>query len=139
MSIILKKTDLLFPELSYKLIGCAYDVFNELGAGHHEKYYQRAFAEDLKNKKIDFREQLYSPLKFKDKVIGKMFFDFLVDEKIIIELKKDNRFSKQHIDQVLEYLRTSNLRLAILINFTREGVVYRRLINIKEHLGHSNL
>src|SRR5690242_2985323 len=92
------KPDLLYPEISYQLIGCAYDVFNNLGFGHHEKYYQRAYAEALKIKSIKFQEQVYFPLKFKDKVIGKMFFDFLIEDKIIIELKKDNRFSKQHVD-----------------------------------------
>jgi len=53
----LKRTDLLFPELSYKLIGCAYNVYNELGAGHQEKYYQRAFAEALKIEKLKYQDQ----------------------------------------------------------------------------------
>lgn len=128
---VLKK-DLLYPEHSYELVGCAYDVFNELGFGHHEKYYQRAYAIALQSKKINFKEQVYYSLKFKEKIIGKQFFDFLIDEKIIIELKKDSRFSKKHIDQVLEYLRTANLKLAMLINFTRNGVIYKRIINIEE-------
>ena len=128
---VLKK-DLLYPELSYELVGCAYDVFNELGFGHHEKYYQKAYAIALQSKKINFKEQVYYSLKFKEKLIGKQFFDFLIDEKIIIELKKDSRFSKNHIDQVLEYLRTANLKLALLINFTRNGVIYKRIINIED-------
>ncbi len=132
MPATVKRPDLLYPELSYQLIGCAYDVFNELGFGHHEKYYQRAYCESLKSKNIPFKGQLYFPLKFKDKIIGKMFFDFLIDEKVIIELKNDNRFSKQHVDQVLEYLRTSKLKLAILINFTKDSVVYKRIVNINE-------
>jgi GxxExxY protein len=124
------KQDLVHPELSYNLIGCAYEIFNELGFGHPEKIYQRAFAVQLKTKNIAFKEQVYHPLKFKDEIIGKFFFDFLVDEKVIIELKKDNRFSKQHIDQVNEYLRISGIKLAILINFAPNGVIYKRLVNI---------
>lgn len=124
-----KRHDLLFPELSYQIVGCAFEVYNELGFGHHEKYYQRAYAEALKLKDLKFAEQVYFPLKFKDKIVGKNFFDFLVDEKIVVELKKDNRFSKQHIDQVKEYLNVSKLKLAILINFTRTEVLYKRIIN----------
>lgn len=130
MPAIVRKNDLLYPELSYQIIGCAYDVHNQLGFGHHEKYYQCAYAEALKFKSLNFSEQIYFPLKFNGKMIGKNFFDFLVEEKIVVELKKDNRFSKQHIDQVLEYLKTSDLRLAILINFTRTGVIYKRIINL---------
>lgn len=126
----LLKSDLVYPELSYDIIGCAYEVFNELGFGHPEKFYQRAFAVQLKTKNILFKEQVYHPLKFKEEIIGKLFFDFLVDEKIIIELKKDNRFSKQHIDQVTEYLRASGVKLALLINFSPNGVIFKRLVNI---------
>jgi GxxExxY protein len=132
MPAFLKRNDLVYPELSYALIGCAYDVFNELGFGHHEKYYQRSYALALKEKNLSFKEQVYFPLKFKEQVIGKMFFDFLVDEKVIVELKKDNRFSKQHVDQVKEYLQVSGLKLALLINFTRSGVVYMRILNIQK-------
>lgn len=130
MPATVRKTDLLYPELSYKIVGCAYDVFNELGFGHPEKYYQRALAEVLKEKNIPYSEQVYYPLKFKDKVIGRNYFDFLVDGKVIVELKKDNRFSKQHIDQVLGYLRVSDLKLAILINFSRTEVIYKRIVNV---------
>ncbi|MBI4930697.1 MAG: GxxExxY protein [Bacteroidetes bacterium] len=129
MPATVKRSDLLFPELSYQIVGCAFEVYNELGFGHHEKYYQRAYAEALKLKELKFTEQVYFPLKFKDKVIGKFYFDFLVDEKVIVELKKDNRFSKQHIDQVKGYLKVSGLKLAILINFTRTEVLYKRIIN----------
>jgi GxxExxY protein len=127
---IIRKTDLLYPELSYQLIGCAFDVYESLGSGHLEKYYQRAYAESLKIKTIEFKEQSFHPLKFNNKVIGKMFFDFLIEKIIIVELKKDNKFSKQRIDQLLQYLRGSGLKLGILINFSSSGVMYKRIINI---------
>ena len=124
------KKDILYPELSYKIVGCAFDVFNELGPGFHEKYYQRALAEALKEKRINFAEQVYTPLKYKDSIIGKQYLDFLVENNVIVELKKGNIFSKRHIDQVINYLKTKNLQLAILINFTNNGVVSKRLVNI---------
>jgi len=108
-------------------------VFNELGFGHPEKFYQRAFTVELKKKNIPFKEQVYYPLKYKDEIVGKQFFDFLIEDKLILELKKNNHFSKQHIDQVNEYLRISELKLAILVNFTPNGIIYKRLVNIIEN------
>ena len=125
MQPVVHKKDLLFPELSYQIMGCAFEVFNEMGFGHPEKFCQRAFAESLRKKNLSFSEQLYFPVKFNDKIVGKMFFDFLVEEKVIIELKKEVRFSKQNIDQENQYLKTSGLKLALLINFSPNGVIYK--------------
>ena len=128
----LKRDDLVFPELSYEIIGCAYEVFDELGPGHLEKIYQRAFAISFNRKEIKYSEQVYYSLKFKGEVVGKGILDFCIDEKIIVELKKDVSFSKTHIEQVLNYLKLSHLKLAILINFTKEGVKFKRIVNINQ-------
>lgn len=125
----LKKNNVFYPELSYKIVGCAFDVYNEIGSGHIENYYQRALSESFKKNKLNFKEQLYFPLKYNNKVIGKKFIDFLVEDSIVVEIKKGNRFSKTHIDQVLEYLKLNEFRLAILINFGSSGVTFKRIIN----------
>lgn len=129
-SAIVKRQDLLYPVESYKIIGSAFDVYNQLGPGHLEKYYQKALAESFLKNKISFTEQSSFPIKYNDKIIGRKFFDFLVENKIVVEIKKGTKFSKTNIDQVLEYLRMQNLRLAILINFGNEGVMFKRIINI---------
>ncbi|TSC88850.1 MAG: hypothetical protein G01um10143_747 [Parcubacteria group bacterium Gr01-1014_3] len=126
---VLKRDDLIYPELSYKIIGRAFDVFNEIGPGLLEKYYQKALAQALKGSGISFLEQVNCPIKYQDEVVGRKFLDFLVDDKIIVEIKRGLRFSKSHIDQVLEYLKLNNLRLAILITFSNDGVVFKRIIN----------
>jgi GxxExxY protein len=124
------RADLLFPGLSYALVGSAFDVYNELGAGHLEKFYQHAYAVALTNKGINFKEQFYAPLFFQGKIIGRQFLDFLVEDKIVVEIKKGNHFSKSNIDQVNQYLISSKLQLAILINFGNEKVLTKRIINI---------
>jgi GxxExxY protein len=129
MKPVLRRDDLVYPELSYEIIGCAYEVLDELGPGHMEKIYQKALAIVLSTKNIKFKEQVYYPVKFRSKLIGKGFLDFLIEEKIIVELKKDNRFSKTNIEQVFNYLKLSGLSLAILINFTKEGIKFKRIIN----------
>ena len=127
----LNRDDLVYPELSYKLVGYAFEVFNDLGYGHHEKHYQRAYSILLKQNNHIFEEQKYYNLKFKGEIIGKSFLDFEVEQKIIIELKKDALFSGKHIEQVMEYLKESGLKLAILINFSSQGVRTKRLINFE--------
>src|SRR4030042_3218857 len=126
---IIKREDLLYPELSYKIVGCAFDIYNELGGGHLEKYYQNALREAFLKNNIKFQEQIGFPISYNSKIIGRKILDFLIDDKIIVEIKRGNRFSKSHIDQVLEYLKMNNLKLALLINFGNEGVAFKRIIN----------
>jgi GxxExxY protein len=108
---------------------CFY-VHNRLGGGQLEKYYQRALSESLKEKGVDFKEQVYCPIFFKEKVVGKNFIDFLVDNKVAVEIKSGTRYSRKHVLQVFNYLKVSNLQLAILVNFGLEEVSFKRLPNI---------
>lgn len=126
-----KREDLIYPEESYKIVGILYDVFNDLGPGHKEYYYQKALAIAFNKEKIEFQEQVYTPLTYKNEKIGKYFLDFLIENKIVLEIKKDAIFRKQNIEQVYAYLRTNNLKLGILANFTRTKVDYKRILNVK--------
>jgi GxxExxY protein len=126
-----KNKEVVYPELSYKIVGILFEVCRNLGSNHREKYYQEAVKNELIKNKIKFKEQLYLPLDYKGNKIGKYFLDFLVEDKIILELKKGSIFHRQNIDQVLSYLKTSNLKLGIIANFTREGVKFYRVLNIK--------
>jgi GxxExxY protein len=129
MNKMIQKQGLIYPELSYKLVGLAYNVFNELGHGHLEKIYQKAYAKELKEAGIIFKEQAPYQVIYKDEIIGNNFLDFLVEEKVIIELKRSDFYSKKYIDQVSNYIKVSNLKLAILINFTSNGVRIKRIVN----------
>src|ERR1039458_8996861 len=96
----LLRDDLIYPELSYQIVGILFSVFNELGYGYKEKYYQRAVSQELDRAGLPFEEQICFPVIFKGEVIGKQFFDFLIDGKVILELKQGNRFSRNDITQV---------------------------------------
>lgn len=126
---MINKQDLIYPELSYKIVGCAFEVFNSLGPGQREIYYQKALTIAFKEAKLKFNEQIYYPLTFKNKVIGRNYLDYLVEEKIIVEIKASGHFSKAHFEQVLNYLTISKLKLAILINFGPNEVSYKRVVN----------
>src|SRR3990167_1864582 len=127
----MEEDKVIYKELSYELVGILYDVYNELGYGHPERYYQKAIAVALQRNNLLFKEQVPYVLKYKNKVSGRYFLDFLIDDKIVLELKKDGRFAKKNIEQVKSYLQATNMKLAILANFTPEGVKFLRVLNIK--------
>ncbi len=123
------KDKIVFPELSYQIIGAAFNVFNELGWGFSEKDYQSALAKEFEGKSIKFKREVYIPINYKDSLIKKYYADFVVDEKILVELKVVPRLGYFHLRQLLNYLKLSGLRLGILIYFSREGIKYRRVLN----------
>lgn len=125
-----KRGDLVYPDLSYRVIGILFDVSNNTSYGHPEKIYQRAVAEGLQKASLEFKEQLPVKVLYRDKVIGTYYLDFLVEDKIILELKRRNYFSKKDIEQIYSYLKAQKLRLGILAHFTRTGVRHKRIINL---------
>lgn len=127
---IAPENKLVHSEISYEVIGSAFSVYYELGFGHLEKIYQRALAEEFRLRKMKFQEQVPYKVTYKGKNIGNSFFDFLVEDKVIVELKKSDFFSKKNIEQVTNYLKVSDLQLALLINFSKNGVLHKRLVNL---------
>jgi GxxExxY protein len=125
----LRRTGLLFPGLSYKINWVLFEVFRQIGGGHEEKYYQKAIALGLESAKILFSEQHHVPLKFNETIVGKYFLDFLVDNKIILEIKRGKFISALIIKQVERYLEALNLDLALIACFTYNGVTVKRIIN----------
>lgn len=122
-------THLVYPEESYALVGCAYAVYNSMGYGHHERNYQRAYALELADRKFCFEKELCVEVRHRGVYVGKYFLDFLVDEKIVVELKVGSEFHPNYIKQVLTYLHITNKRLGIIFLFTPEGLKYRRIVN----------
>jgi GxxExxY protein len=70
-------------------------------------------------------------VRFKEKDLGVYYFDFLVFDKIVVEIKKRNYFSIKDINQLRAYLKAVRLKLGLLIHFTNTGVKYRRIVNLK--------
>lgn len=113
---------------TYKIIGSSYNVYNRLGYGYQEKYYQRAFEKELDNLKIPYQKEKLIKIKYQNGVIGRYFIDFEIDGRLIVELKVANEFYQKHINQVLAYLKSSNIKLGLLILFTKTGIKIKRLI-----------
>lgn len=127
---ILKRADLIYPELSYQVVGILFDVYNQLGHGQAEKVYQRAIAVGLKGFGLKFREQVYTPLIYGNQRIASSYLDFIIEGKIVLEIKKGDRFAKSHIDQVYRYLTDNELKLGILAYFAPRNLHFKRIINL---------
>lgn len=121
--------DLYYKESSYEIVGCLYEMYNKVGFGYQEKHYQKILAEIFNNKNIEYQRELLGRITFNKKIIAQYYLDFLVDDKIILELKVANDFYTQHINQVLMYLKAHNLRLGILVLITKEGIKIKRIVN----------
>lgn len=116
-------------ELTYKIIGILYDVHNNLGSGYQEKYYCRAIAHALKQSNISYKEQVKYDIKYNGHNIGRYFADFLVDNRLILELKINPRIYPRDINQILGYLKESNLKVGIIASFNKQKVLIKRVIN----------
>lgn len=125
-----KNGKIIHKKLSYEIIGACFDVFNSLGPGLRESTYQKAISQVLKDKKISFNEQLYIPIKINGKLIDKHFIDFLIEDKVIAEVKVGDHFYRRDIEQLLSYLKLKNFKLGLMVNFTHKGVKYKRILNI---------
>lgn len=123
------RNTLVFPKESFEIVGAAFRVFNNSGWGLSEKYYQKALSEELDHIGLEYRREVSIPLNYTGKNLGRYFADFIIKNKILLELKVVPRFNYVHCRQVVVYLKSANLRLGILIYFTKEGVKYRRILN----------
>lgn len=120
---------IVYKELSYQIIGAAFRVFNKAGYGLNEKYYQKALTMEMDKLGLNYVREKQVPINYGDQKIGSYFADFIVDDKIVIELKTRPRFGYVHVRQVVEYLDKFGKKLAIIVYFTKEGIRYRRIIN----------
>ena len=120
---------LLYPELSYKIMGILFEVHTRLGGQFEEKYYQRAVEKLFIKNKIQFKRELKTDIIFENEKIGKFFLDFLVEDSIIVELKTIPVVLPIHFRQVRSCLKMNRLELGIIANFRGERLTYKRILN----------
>jgi GxxExxY protein len=122
--------DIVFKEESYRIIGSCLKVFNKLGSGFLESVYQEALEIQFKEDKIPFEKEKRLHIKFDDKQLDKFFkADYVCFDNIIVELKATPFIHKNDEAQVLNYLRATDKRLGLLVNFGEKSLVYKRILN----------
>lgn len=125
------KSEYKYSELTGKIIGCAMEVHNELGCGFMEVVYQRALAFEMELQKISFVREFEMPIFYKQKQVGSRRSDFLVEDKISVELKAQTKLEPAHLAQAINYLEAFNLEVGLLINFGNTKLDFHRLQNKK--------
>ena len=120
---------ILYRELSYKIIGIAMDIHSRLGYGFLEKVYENAMMILLLKNNLDAKAQVPIKIEFENQIIGDYIADILVENEIIVELKAISKINDKHKAQAINYLKATNKKLALIINFGSERLEYERVIN----------
>ena len=115
-----------YEEITHKIIGCAYQVFNQLGFGFLESVYKKAMIIELR--KINLKTEAEKLLKvyYDNQVIGEFYVDLFVEDEIIVELKSVQSLAKEHEVQLVNYLNGLKKDIGLLINFGPSGVEVKR-------------
>lgn len=126
---------LLYPDLSYQIRGAIVEVRNIYGASHKELVYQKALEEELQLRKIPYQREVSIAINSPKtgKVMGIYRPDFIVDSKIIIEMKALEFVPQRMVNQLFDYLKNSIYELGYFVNFGGEKLFMRRIIYTNDH------
>ena len=125
------KKEFKYSELTEKIIGAAMEVHKELGNGFQELIYQRSLAEEFWQRDIKFKREPTMKVYYKGKEVGERRVDFLVEDKISVELKAIIKLDEVHMAQAINYLEAYNLEIGLLINFGARSLEFKRFENKK--------
>lgn len=117
-----------YSELTSKVIGCAIEVHKVLGNGFQEIIYQRALAIEMESQGIGFAREFEIPTYLKDTEIGTGRVDFLIENKVMLELKAVIKLEDVHLAQAINYLEAYQLEDGLLINFGSRSLEFKRVM-----------
>ena len=117
-------------EITERILGAAFEVHSFLGNGFPEVIYQRALAYELGVKGLNFNRELEQEIFYKhlEKPIGTRRADFVVEEKVIVELKAVKELDDAHFAQILNYLKAYKYDVGLLINFGSKSLTFKRVV-----------
>jgi GxxExxY protein len=118
-------------EITHKIIGAAMKVHSALGNGFQEVIYQRALAIEMNKQGLSFQRELEMPIFYDGEEIGTRRVDFLVEDKVLVELKALTKLEDVHLAQAINYLEAYRLEVGLLLNFGAKSLEYRRVVNSK--------
>jgi GxxExxY protein len=120
-----------YKDITGKIIGAAMQVHKVLGNGFQEVIYQRALQIELPYHDLGFKREFEMPIYYRDIQIGTRRVDFLIEDKISVELKAIIKLEDVHLAQAINYLEAYNIEVGLLINFGSKSLEFKRLINPK--------
>ncbi len=119
-------------KLTYSIIGCAMEVHNTLGSGFQEVIYQRCLAIELQIAGISFELEVEQPIFYKGNGVGTRRADFIVEDKLVVELKATVELDDGHLAQAKNYLTAYDFDLGLLINFGAKSLEYKRIFRTEK-------
>ena len=122
------RRELIEKELTFKMVGCAMAVMNELGHGLREKTYERALCVELQHQKIHFQQQHIYPVFYRDEHIDDYVPDLVVEKRLIVEIKTVDKIIQEHLGQVLYYLRITGLEVGVILNFKHPKLEWKKVV-----------
>jgi GxxExxY protein len=120
--------ELIYREITGNIIGAAFEVYTLLGYGFLEKVYENALIKELQIRELNFKAQYPIKVKYKGEEVGEYFADIFVEDKVIVELKTGEAFNPLHEAQLLNYLKATESKLGLLINFGPKKCEYKRFV-----------
>jgi GxxExxY protein len=125
----MSETSLVYKELSEKIIGAFYEVHRELGRGHSEQVYCEALAIEFGLQGIPFRCEETFRILYKGHLLKSYFkADFIVFDKILVEVKAIDQLTRSNLRQAINYLASSKEKLCLLVNFGAENLEFKRVV-----------
>ena len=122
-------SNLIHKEESYFIVGLCMEVHNTLGKGFSEAVYGDALELELETNGVPYAREVKFDIYYKNKLLRKKYYaDFVIDNKIILELKAIERINSSHVKQTLNYLAVSKLKLGLIVNFGEDSLSYKRVI-----------
>jgi GxxExxY protein len=122
--------ELQHKDITEKIIGASFEVHSFLGNGFQEVIYQRALAWEMSQKNLEFAREIEQDIYYKDlpEPIGTRRADFVVEGKVLVELKAIKELEDVHLAQALNYLKAYKLKVGLLINFGSKSLTFKRLV-----------
>ena len=120
-------SSILHKELTGTILKLFYEVYNELGYGFLEKVYQNALYNELKNNGFDVESQKQIKVYYKNVEVGEYYADLIVNDKVILELKATESITEAHEFQLLNYLKSTNIEVGLLLNFGKKPEFCRKV------------
>jgi GxxExxY protein len=116
-------------DITYKINGCAMTVHNTLGNGFQEAIYQKCLEIELERSKLNFAREVDQNIYYKGIYVGTRRADFIVEDRIVVELKAVVRLEDIHLNQAKNYLAAYNLSIGLLINFGASSLEFKKVFN----------
>jgi len=129
-----------YSDITQKIIGASFEVHKFLGNGFQEVIYQRALAWEMRQAGLDFAREIEQQIFYKEleEPIGKRRADFVVEGKVLVEIKALTKLEDVHLAQALNYLKAYRLEVGLLINFGAKSLEFKRLILTKQSVKSQN-